>query len=50
LTKENLEITFKTLDLDNSGTISTGELRQVFEASGHHNTDDFWAKFVEKVD
>lgn len=38
LSRENLEITFKTLDLENDGLLSIQDLREAFEADGNHRT------------
>jgi len=50
LSKENLKITFDTLDFDSSGSLSLAELRRAFEFNGNKKTDLFWVKFMKEVD
>jgi len=50
LSKENLMITFKKLDVDNSGTLSIDELRQAFEAGGNKRSESFWKDFIASID
>ena len=44
LSRQNLEITFKNMDADGSGTLDLEELRKIFEAGGKKRTTDFWRK------
>lgn len=50
LSRENLTITFRSLDLDNSGTLEIDELRKAFEAGGNKKTEGFWTQFIEQID
>jgi Ca2+-binding EF-hand superfamily protein len=50
LTRENLEITFKMIDSDGSGTIEIDELRKAFEAGGKKRTIEFWKNFISSID
>jgi Ca2+-binding EF-hand superfamily protein len=50
LSRQNLEITFKNMDADGSGTLDLEELRKIFEAGGKKRTTDFWRKFIASID
>ena len=50
LTKENLLITFKHLDIDNNDSVSLEELKKAFQAGGNKKTDKFWKEFMKSVD
>lgn len=50
LSRENLEITFKKLDIDNSGYLTTDELRKTFEIGGSQKSETFWKDFVKSMD
>ena len=50
LTKENLQITFRNLDIDNNGSVTIDELKKAFQAGGNKKTDKFWKEFIKSVD
>ncbi len=50
LSKENLKITFQSLDLDNNGILTLDELKQAFEAGGNKKTKKFWREFISQAD
>ena len=49
LSKERLELAFRAFDLDNSGTISASELKEVLGKS-HNYDDEVWTKIISEVD
>ena len=49
LTKQRIEACFKLFDKDNSGTITKGELKQMF--GGTNKVDDsIWSDLIKEVD
>lgn len=50
LTRKNLEITFKSIDSDGSGTLDLDELRKAFEAGGRKRSIEFWKNFISTID
>lgn len=50
LQKENLELTFKIMDVDGNGKLTIEELRKAFEAGSNARTDKFWKKFIKEID
>lgn len=50
LSKENLTITFKTLDIDSSGYLTMDELKKSFEAGGSKKSKKFWTEFMASID
>lgn len=50
LNKENLAITFRNLDIDNSGYLTVDELKKTFEAGGNKKSRLFWDDFLKGMD
>ena len=48
--RENLQLAFRALDLDNNGKISISELKTCFPNVGGSKGQAFWESFIEYVD